>query len=102
MTRLTVSETAVRDRFMSEVKKTQMSRDTNSPPPSYEELYPGTGDCYKCYNDAEASLIRERLGGVNIPQRYVDMMTRDPPPYSTYFTRTQFRSVIALIDFGLK
>ena len=82
---------------MSEVRKTQtlMSRDQSSPPPSYEELYPGTGDCYKCYNDAEASLIRERLGGVNIPQRYVDMMTRDPPPYSTYFTRTQFRYVTA-------
>ena len=38
-------------------------------------------------------MIRERLREVKLPQRYVDLMTRDPPPYSTYFTRTQFRSV---------
>ena len=74
--------------------------DHSSLPPSYEELYPGTGDCYNCYNDPEPRQreIRERLGGVKIPQRYVDLMTRDPPPHSTYFSKTQFRSVAASID----
>ena len=72
-----------------------MFPDLSSPPPSYEELYPGTGGCDQCDDDAEASLIRERLGGARIPQRYVDLMTRDPPPHATYFSKTQFRSVTA-------
>ena len=67
-------------------KKNQMTSHPSSPPPTYEEVYPGTCD------DSEASMIRERLREVKLPQRYVDLMTRDPPPYSTYFTRTQFRS----------
>ena len=74
-----------------------MFHDLSSPPPSYDELYPGTGGCDQCDHDAEAGLIGERLCGVRIPQRYVDLMTRDPPPHATYFSRTQFRSVIAFL-----
>ena len=84
------------------VIRTMMYCDHTAPPPAYEDLYPGSGDCCEDNSDAKAEaeaqarLIRERLGVLNIPQHYVDQMTRDPPPHSTYFTRTHFGSVSQL------